>query len=129
MSTLSKSTLDKPTLGRSSDSDQSTLQSASELLGRVLLSALFLLSGIGKIGAYAATAGYMASVGVPGALLPLVILTEDPRRFGPDGGLLRVDQRAVPRQLRRPNSDDHVPQELLYRGCVPATGGQWRWPI
>jgi putative oxidoreductase len=45
-------------------------------VGRVLLSVLFLLSGLGKLGAYAATAGYMASVGVPGALLPLVIAVE-----------------------------------------------------
>ena len=37
---------------------------------------LFLLSGLGKIGAYAATAAYMSSVGVPGALLPVVIATE-----------------------------------------------------
>jgi len=53
-----------------------TLRNSTELLGRVLLSALFLMSGIGKITAYSATAGYMASVGAPGALLPLVILTE-----------------------------------------------------
>ena len=53
-----------------------TLRSATELSGRILLTSLFLLSGLGKITAYAATAGYMASVGVPGALLPLVIVTE-----------------------------------------------------
>ena len=53
-----------------------TLRSTSELAGRVLLMFLFMLSGLGKIGAYTATAGYMASVGVPGALLPLVIATE-----------------------------------------------------
>ena len=53
-----------------------TPRSVAELAGRVLLSALFVLSGFGKIGAYAATAGYMAAVGVPGALLPLVIVTE-----------------------------------------------------
>jgi putative oxidoreductase len=47
-----------------------------ELAGRVLLAVLFLLSGIGKIGAYSATAAYMSSSGVPGALLPLVIATE-----------------------------------------------------
>jgi putative oxidoreductase len=47
-----------------------------DLAGRVLLSALFLLSGLGKLGAYTATAGYMASLGVPGALLPIVIATE-----------------------------------------------------
>jgi putative oxidoreductase len=37
---------------------------------------LFLLSGLGKLGAYSATAGYMSSVGVPSALLPVVIATE-----------------------------------------------------
>ena len=56
--------------------DDSALRNWIELFGRVLLVALFLLSGIGKVGAYAATAGYMASVGVPGALLPLAILIE-----------------------------------------------------
>lgn len=53
-----------------------TLQNAAEVIGRVLLAAIFLISGIGKISAYAGTAGYMASMGVPGALLPLVIATE-----------------------------------------------------
>ena len=52
------------------------LQSSAELGGRVLLAAIFLISGLGKIGAYAGTAGYMAAVGVPGALLPAVIATE-----------------------------------------------------
>jgi putative oxidoreductase len=47
------------------------------LAGRVLLAAIFLLSGFGKLGAgYAATQGYMEAMGVPGALLPLVILAE-----------------------------------------------------
>jgi putative oxidoreductase len=50
-----------------------SLAKVAELTGRVLLSALFLLSGIGKLGAYSGTAAYMASVGVPGALLPIVI--------------------------------------------------------
>lgn len=46
------------------------------LAGRVLLAHIFLLAGINKIGGYAGTAGYMASKGVPGELLPLVILLE-----------------------------------------------------
>ena len=46
------------------------------LLGRVGLSAIFILSGIGKIAGYAGTQQYMESVGVPGGLLPLVILLE-----------------------------------------------------
>jgi putative oxidoreductase len=58
------------------ESSASTFQNLAELGGRVLLASLFLLSGVGKIGAYSATAGYMASVGVPGALLPLVIAVE-----------------------------------------------------
>ena len=52
------------------------LQRASELAGRILLSAMFLISGLGKTGSYAATVGYMSAAGVPGALLPLVIATE-----------------------------------------------------
>jgi putative oxidoreductase len=53
-----------------------TIQKVAELAGRVLLSSLFLVSGLGKMAAYAATVGYMASLGVPSALLPLVIATE-----------------------------------------------------
>ena len=45
-------------------------------LGRILLALIFLITGIGKITGYAGTQGYMESVGVPGALLPLVILLE-----------------------------------------------------
>jgi putative oxidoreductase len=52
------------------------LDSISELAGRVLLASLFLLSGLGKLGAYSGTAAYMASAGVPGVLLPVVIATE-----------------------------------------------------
>jgi putative oxidoreductase len=61
---------------RTAETSANTFQNVAELGGRVLLAGLFLLSGVGKIGAYSATAGYMASVGVPGALLPLVIAIE-----------------------------------------------------
>jgi len=47
-----------------------------ELIGRILLAQLFLIAGIHKITAYAGTQGYMESMGVPGMLLPLVILLE-----------------------------------------------------
>lgn len=46
------------------------------LLGRVGLSLIFILSGWAKIGDYAGTQQYMEAMGVPGALLPLVILLE-----------------------------------------------------
>lgn len=46
------------------------------LAGRILLAHIFLLSGISKISGYAGTQGYMESVGVPGMLLPLVIVLE-----------------------------------------------------
>src|SRR5256885_16943617 len=58
------------------DKGDSGLKKVAELIGRVLLAAIFLLSGLGKIGAYAGTAAYMSSVGVPAALLPVVIATE-----------------------------------------------------
>ena len=44
--------------------------------GRVLLATLFLLAGLQKIGAYEGTVAYMASQGVPGFTLPLVIALE-----------------------------------------------------
>ena len=56
--------------------NSSTFWKSTELAGRILLATLFLLSGLGKIGNHAATAAYMTSVGVPTALLPLVIATE-----------------------------------------------------
>ena len=51
------------------------------LVARLLIAYIFLAAGWGKITGYAATAGYMEAMGVPGGLLPLVILVE----FG--GGL------------------------------------------
>ena len=46
------------------------------LLGRIGLSLIFIISGWGKIAGYAATQQYMEAMGVPGALLPLVIALE-----------------------------------------------------
>ncbi len=49
----------------------------SSLTGRILLSVIFISAGFSKLGAgYAGTQGYMESVGLHGALLPLVIATE-----------------------------------------------------
>ncbi|MGC1387231.1 MAG: DoxX family protein [Steroidobacteraceae bacterium] len=48
----------------------------ADLVGRVLIATVFVLAGWGKISAYAGTQVYMQSAGVPGALLPLVILLE-----------------------------------------------------
>ncbi len=48
----------------------------SNLAARILLSAMFFMAGLSKIGAYAGTQGYMESQGVPGFLLPLVIGVE-----------------------------------------------------
>lgn len=48
------------------------------LASRILLAYIFIMAGVGKLGAdaYAGTQGYMNAMGVPGALLPLVIITE-----------------------------------------------------
>ena len=48
----------------------------SSLIARILLSHIFIMAGISKITGYAGTQGYMESVGVPGILLPLVIILE-----------------------------------------------------
>ena len=44
--------------------------------GRLMIAAIFLLSGLSKISGYEATQSYMESMGVPGTLLPLVIVFE-----------------------------------------------------
>lgn len=57
--------------------DSKTLSNASMLTGRIMLSAIFIIAGFGKIGAgYAGTQAYMESMGVPGFLLPAVIAVE-----------------------------------------------------
>ena len=67
---------DGPSTSASIDKRSAALTNFTELSGRTLLALLFLLAGVGKLGAYHATVGYMASVGVPGAVLPAVIATE-----------------------------------------------------
>jgi putative oxidoreductase len=52
------------------------MNNASLALGRFGLSLIFILSGWSKIGGYAGTQQYMEAMGVPGALLPLVIALE-----------------------------------------------------
>jgi putative oxidoreductase len=49
---------------------------AVDLIGRVVLSIIFIQTGWSKIFGYAGTVEHMNAAGVPGALLPLVILTE-----------------------------------------------------
>ncbi len=53
-----------------------TLQSIAAPAGRILISLIFIFSGLNKISGYAGTQGYMEAMGVPGALLPLVIALE-----------------------------------------------------
>ena len=47
-----------------------------ELAARLLLVAMFIITGFNKIGGYEGTQQYMQSMGVPGALLPRVIALE-----------------------------------------------------
>jgi putative oxidoreductase len=56
--------------------NQTIMTAGAQLTGRVLISAIFIMAGINKIIGYTGTQGYMDSMGVPGALLPLVILLE-----------------------------------------------------
>ena len=41
-------------------------------VGRILVAAIFILSGLGKIGAPAATQGYIAAMGLPAPLLAYI---------------------------------------------------------
>ncbi|MEM6413963.1 MAG: DoxX family protein [Pseudomonadota bacterium] len=52
------------------------VENGAPLLGRLLLSGVFLASGLSKISAFEATQGYMTSVGVPPGLLPATIVFE-----------------------------------------------------
>jgi putative oxidoreductase len=54
----------------------STVRDTTDLLGRLMLATIFIVSGYGKIAGYDATAGYMAALGVPALLLPVVIALE-----------------------------------------------------
>jgi len=54
-----------------------TLEKPTTLIGRILLGHIFVMAGASKLGAgYAATQGWMDAMGVPGILLPAVILLE-----------------------------------------------------
>ena len=56
---------------------QPVINAALSVAARVMVSAIFIGAGISKLGAgYAGTQGYMDSMGVPGAMLPLVIALE-----------------------------------------------------
>ena len=46
------------------------------VVGRVFLALVFIISGFGKIAGYSGAQHYMQSAGIPGMLLPLVILLE-----------------------------------------------------
>lgn len=73
---MNTATFDSTNAQSANSASSNTLASAADLIGRVSLAAIFMLAGINKLGAYEGTAGYMASMGVPGELLPAVIVLE-----------------------------------------------------
>lgn len=52
------------------------IQSLCAPVGRLLISLIFVVSGFNKLANFAGTQAYMESAGVPGMLLPLVIVVE-----------------------------------------------------
>jgi len=57
--------------------DKPAVSALLSLVARLMASAIFIIAGYGKLGAgYVGTQGYMASMGVPSGLLPLVIALE-----------------------------------------------------
>lgn len=65
--------IQKQAITRSGEQSMNGVSRFAPLIGRILVAAIFLWSGIGKIGGFAGTAGYMTSMGVPLAELALVI--------------------------------------------------------
>ena len=56
--------------------EQSAIKDVLDLVARLFLGSIFAISGFNKIGGYEGTQAYMNSMGVPGELLPLVIVVE-----------------------------------------------------
>lgn len=56
--------------------NQNQMNAFLSLVARLLMAYIFIIAGWGKVTAYQATAGYMESMGVPAALLPITILVE-----------------------------------------------------
>jgi putative oxidoreductase len=56
--------------------ERTTLEESAKLIGRMLMSLLFIWSGYGKTQAYEGVGQYMTMNGVSSSLLPLVILAE-----------------------------------------------------
>ena len=54
----------------------SVVNTVSAPIGRLLISFIFLMSGLNKIGNYSNTSGWMETMGVSSSLLPLVIIIE-----------------------------------------------------
>jgi len=54
----------------------SLIEIVSAPIGRVFIALIFVMSGLNKMGNYANTAGWMDAMGVPGGLLPVVIVLE-----------------------------------------------------
>lgn len=52
------------------------MEKISQIIARLFLGQIFLLSGVFKISGFEGTQGYMEAMGVPGMLLPLVIFIE-----------------------------------------------------
>ena len=94
-----------------------------DALARVLMSLLFLISGVGKLAAVVPTQAYMQAYGVPGLLIwpaaaweiggGLLLLTGlwvRPLAL-PLAGMVPVDSVCLPRCVGRPASDHDVSEE------------------
>ncbi|HVA68604.1 MAG TPA: DoxX family protein [Candidatus Binataceae bacterium] len=63
-----------------------SMRGVGALLGRILLSAIFVLAGFQKIGHFAGTAGYMAHAGISASIAPALLAISIVVELG--GGLL-----------------------------------------
>ena len=115
----------------------SDLQRFAAPIGRLLLIAVFFVSGVGKLAAPAATKAYIATMGLPYPEICLLGLghgrtwrrhavfarVPDAARGRRAGPLLHRDLASVPPQSRRPEPDAAFSQGPRHRRRLPASRG------
>ena len=114
------------------------MDAAAALVGRILLSAIFLHEAYAKLTAYGPSQAYMRAFGVPGELLPLAIAVELGCGLLVVVGLSDADRRrcclrdsarhgdAVPYQARRPQSAPAFGKGFGDRGWLFGAVRAWR---
>ena len=105
------------------ESKMKKLEDVGVLVARILMPILFITAGWGKITGYAGTQQYMEAMGVPGFMLPLVILLEfDTYHCPVYCGLYAADGIFISQQFCRRHELADVYEKSDYFWRIPAAG-------